>query len=542
MRQSIDGAAFRRMVISAAASIENNKQPINELNVFPVPDGDTGTNMSMTLNAAVADLRKADEPSLSKAADITASAMLRGARGNSGVILSLLFRGFSKSWKGKQEADGQLLADALNTGVEAAYRAIMKPTEGTILTVSRVSAAAAAEEAALSNDFEKVLTVAIQKAAEALRETVEQNPVLKKAGVVDAGGKGYLCILEGMMASLQGNDIVADAGASEIKDAASFSDFDDEDILYTYCTEFIVSRDNDKDPEILHEYLGGIGDSLVQVTDDDIIKVHVHSNEPGNVITHALEYGALLTVKIENMREQHTEKVMSEADRGPKIAEPEKKFGVVAVCAGKGLIEAFHDLGVDQIVEGGQTMNPSTQDILSAVNTTPAEIVYVLPNNKNIILAAEQAIPLSEKRIIVIPTKTVPQGITAMLSFDGEMDEADLTDSMMSAFDAVSTMQITYAARDSDFDGHKIKAGEYLGLYNGALFANGKDINKILRSMAEQVRKDGKEFISIFYGEDISEKEAQNSALPIFEEHCGDAEITLLYGGQPVYYYLISAE
>ncbi len=542
MRQSIDGAAFRRMVISAAASIENNKQPINELNVFPVPDGDTGTNMSMTLNAAVADLRKADEPSLSKAADITASAMLRGARGNSGVILSLLFRGFSKSWKGKQEADGQLLADALNTGVEAAYRAIMKPTEGTILTVSRVSAAAAAEEAALSNDFEKVLTVAIQKAAEALRETVEQNPVLKKAGVVDAGGKGYLCILEGMMASLQGNDIVADAGASEIKDAASFSDFDDEDILYTYCTEFIVSRDNNKDPEILHEYLSGIGDSLVQVTDDDIIKVHVHSNEPGNVITHALEYGALLTVKIENMREQHTEKVMSEADRGPKIAEPEKKFGVVAVCAGKGLIEAFHDLGVDQIVEGGQTMNPSTQDILSAVNATPAEIVYVLPNNKNIILAAEQAIPLSEKRIIVIPTKTVPQGITAMLSFDGEMDEADLTDSMMSAFDAVSTMQITYAARNSDFDGHKIKAGEYLGLYNGALFANGKDINKILRSMAEQVRKDGKEFISIFYGEDISEKEAQNSALPIFEEHCGDAEITLLYGGQPVYYYLISAE
>ena len=542
MRQNIDGAAFRRMIISAAAAIENNKQIINELNVFPVPDGDTGTNMSMTMNAAVADLRKVDEPTLSKAADVTASAMLRGARGNSGVILSLLFRGFSKSWKGKQEADGQLLADALNTGVEAAYRAIMKPTEGTILTVSRVSAAAAAEEAALSNDFEKVLTVAIQKAAEALRETVEQNPVLKKAGVVDAGGKGYLCILEGMMASLQGNDIVADAGASEIKDAASFSDFDDEDILYTYCTEFIVSRDNDKDPEILHEYLSGIGDSLVQVTDDDIIKVHVHSNEPGNVITHALEYGALLTVKIENMREQHTEKVMSEADRGPKIAEPKKKFGVVAVCAGKGLIEAFHDLGVDQIVEGGQTMNPSTQDILSAVNATPAEIVYVLPNNKNIILAAEQAIPLSEKRIIVIPTKTVPQGITAMLSFDGEMDEADLTDSMMSAFDAVSTMQITYAARDSDFDGHKIKAGEYLGLYNGALFANGKDINKILRSMAEQVRKDGKEFISIFYGEDISEKEAQNSALPIFEEHCGDAEITLLYGGQPVYYYLISAE
>jgi len=530
------------MIISAAASIENNKQPINELNVFPVPDGDTGTNMSMTMNAAVTDLRKADEPTLSKAADITASAMLRGARGNSGVILSLLFRGFSKTWKGQNEADGILLASALNAGVEAAYRAIMKPTEGTILTVSRVSAAAATEEAAVSNDFEQVLAVAIRTASEALRETVNQNPVLKKAGVVDAGGKGYLCILEGMMASLQGNDIAANDSGAEIKDAASFSDFDDEDILYTYCTEFIVSRDTDKDPAILHDYLAGIGDSLVQVTDDDIIKVHVHSNEPGNVITHALEYGALLTVKIENMREQHTEKVMTEAERAAQVAAPEKKFGVVAVCAGNGLVEAFRDLGVDHIVEGGQTMNPSTQDILSAVNATPAEIVYVLPNNKNIILAAEQAVPLSEKRIIVIPTKTVPQGITAMLSFDGSMEESMLTEGMMSAFDAVSTMQITYAARDSDFDGHKIKAGEYLGLYNGALFANDPDISKILTAMAGQVHEEGKEFISIFYGQDISEDDARATALPIFEKSCPDAEVTLLYGGQPVYYYLISAE
>ena len=541
MRHTIDGATFRRMVISAAAAIENNKQPINDLNVFPVPDGDTGTNMSMTLNAAANDLRKADEPTLTKAADITASAMLRGARGNSGVILSLLFRGFSKAWKGLEEADGVKLAEALQNGVEAAYRAIMKPTEGTILTVSRVSAAAAAAAAEENNCFESVLKVAIASAETALAETIDQNPVLKKAGVVDAGGKGYLVILEGMLSSLQGNDIIA-AVTSEARESADFGDFDTEDIKFAYCTEFIVSRDNVRDPAILHEFLQGIGDSQVMVPDDDIIKVHVHTNEPGNVLTQALMYGALLTVKIENMREQHTEKVMTEADKGPKIAAPEKKYGVVSVCAGAGLVEAFRDLGVDNMVEGGQTMNPSTQDILSAVNATPAEIVFVLPNNKNIILAAEQAVPLSEKKIIVIPTKTVPQGITAMLTFDAEMEEDALTETLKESFAGVDTMQITYAARNSDFDGHEIKAGEYLGLYNGALFGNGEDVKKILTGMAERVRDEEKEFVTIFYGADISEKDANNMALPIFEKICPDAEISLIYGGQPVYYYLISAE
>ena len=543
MRQNIDGAAFRRMVISAAAAIENNKQTINELNVFPVPDGDTGTNMSMTMNAAVADLRKLDEPTLSKAADVTAGAMLRGARGNSGVILSLIFRGFAKAWKHKEEADGALLSAALTAGVDAAYRAIMKPTEGTILTVSRLAAEAAVAAAAEDDSFEPVLEAAITKAAEALVETVHQNPVLEKAGVVDAGGKGFLYILEGMSASLQGADIVPLTPTDETASAATFSDFDNEDIRFAYCTEFIVSRDTDHDPEILHQYLGGIGDSLVQVTDDDIIKVHVHTNEPGNVLTHALEYGALLTVKIENMREQHTEKVMSEAERAQSAtAAPEKHYGVVSVCAGRGLADAFRDLGVDQVVEGGQTMNPSTQDILMAVNATPAEVVYVLPNNKNIILAAEQAVPLSEKKIIVIPTKTVPQGITAMLSFDASMEETELTETMKTAFGEVSTMQITYAARDSDFDGHDIHAGEYLGLYNGALFDNNPDITTILTGMAKQAQADGKEFISIFYGADIDEETARKTALPIFEQICTDAEVTLIYGGQPVYYYLISAE
>ena len=541
MRHTIDGAAFRRMAISAAAAIENNKQPINDLNVFPVPDGDTGTNMSMTLNAAAADLRKADEPNLTKAADITASAMLRGARGNSGVILSLLFRGFSKAWKGLEEADGVKLAEALQNGVDAAYRAIMKPTEGTILTVSRLSAAAAAAEAEENNCFESVLAAAIKAGEAALAETIEQNPVLKKAGVVDAGGKGYLVILEGMMSSMQGNDIVATA-TSEARESANFDDFDTADIKFAYCTEFIVSRENDRDPAILQEYLQGIGDSQVMVPDDDIIKVHVHTNEPGNVLTQALMYGNLLTVKIENMREQHTEKVMSEADKAPKIAAPEKKYGVVSVCAGAGLVDAFRDLGVDNMVEGGQTMNPSTQDILSAVNATPAEIVYVLPNNKNIILAAEQAVPLTEKKVIVIPTKTVPQGITAMLTFDAEMEEEALTEALKESFAGVDTMQITYAARNSDFDGHEIKAGEYLGLYNGALFDNGEDVKKILTGMAEKVNEEGKEFVTIFYGADISEKDANNTALPIFEKICPDAEISLIYGGQPVYYYLISAE
>ncbi len=541
MRTTIDGALFRRMVISGAAALENDKQPINDLNVFPVPDGDTGTNMSMTLNAAVKDLRNADDPTLTKAADIASSATLRGARGNSGVILSLLFRGFSKAWKNQEKADGVLLADALRAGVDAAYHAIMKPTEGTILTVSRLAAEAAASAAEEQNCFEHVLNVAIDAAEAALNATTDQNPVLKKAGVVDAGGKGYLCILEGMRSSMLGNDItVVVTSETETNDAANFAEFSGEDILFAYCTEFIVSRENDRDPALLLEYLmSDIGDSVVMVPDDTIIKVHIHTNEPGNVLTQALMYGSLLTVKIENMREQHTEKVMHESER--KIAEPEKTFGVVAVCAGKGLVDAFRDLGVDQVVEGGQTMNPSTDDILSAVNATPSEIVYVLPNNKNIILAAEQTIPLTEKRVIVIPTKTVPQGITAMLSFDPSQEEEVLTENLKGSFGDVTTMQITYAARNSDFDGHDIKAGEYLGLYNGALFASNKDVNKILTAMAEKVQEDDKEFISIFYGADISEKDA-NSALHIFEKNCPDAEVSLLHGGQPVYYYLISAE
>lgn len=542
MRQTIDGAAFRRMIISAAASIEIHKQQINELNVFPVPDGDTGTNMSMTINTACADLRKLDDPSLTKAADATASALLRGARGNSGVILSLLFRGFAKALKGKEEGSGLDFAAALNAGVEAAYKAVMKPAEGTILTVSRIAGKVAAVEAEADHGVEHVLECAIASAKNALAETVHQNPVLEKAGVVDAGGMGFVMILEGMLASLRGEDVIApDASEAGTKEQASFSDFSTEDIQFAYCTEFIVSRDSDKDPELLRAFLSDLGDSLVLVDDDEIIKVHVHTNHPGQVIEEALTYGGLVTVKIENMRLQHTEKVMSEQDLAPKIAPPEKKYGIVSVCAGSGIASAFRDLGVDGIIEGGQTMNPSTEDILKEINRTPAEIVFVMPNNKNIIMAAEQTIPLSGKKVVVIPSKTVPQGITALLSFDPDGELNDNVEAMSEALGTVTTMQITYAARDSEFDGYKIKEGDYLALYGSALFGTDKNIEKLLNDLALRVAEDGKEFVTIFYGEDIEEKKAKKAAA-IFTKRCPNAEVTLLSGGQPVYYYLISAE
>lgn len=543
MRQTINGADFRRLIISAAASIEINKQPINELNVFPVPDGDTGTNMSMTINAAAADLRKAEDPNLEKAASIAASAMLRGARGNSGVILSLLFRGISKSLKGHQKCDGVIWANALQEGVDAAYKAVMKPAEGTILTVARLSAARARQAAQENSYFEYVHEAAIEEAKEALANTINQNPVLKKAGVVDAGGKGWLLALEAMLLALRGEDVIVPENfTSETpKESADFSDFNDEDITFTYCTEFIVSRENDRDPDELRAFLQGLGDSLVLVDDEEIIKVHVHTNDPGTALHEALNYGSFVTVKIENMRLQHTEKVMSEQELQPQVAAPEKELGVVSVCAGDGIASVFSDLGVDGIISGGQTMNPSTQDILTAVNKVPANTVFVLPNNKNIIMAAEQVDPLTEKNVIVIPSTTIPQGITAMLSFDPEGTMEDNREAMEAALGNVDTMQITYAARDSDFDGYEIHQGDYLAMYGKALFATSRDINTVLQALAEKVRDTGKEYITIFYGEDIREKQASKAA-DIFSDICPNAEVNLLSGGQPVYYYLISAE
>ena len=543
MRQTINGADFRRLMISAAASIEIHKQQLNELNVFPVPDGDTGTNMAMTINAAAADLRKADEPTLEKASQIAASAMLRGARGNSGVILSLLMRGISKKLKGAEICDGVLWADALQEGVDAAYKAVMKPAEGTILTVARLAAAKAREAAQENNYFEFVHEAALEEAKIALANTTNQNPVLKKANVVDAGGKGWVFVLEAMLLALRGDDVVVPEGTDtgDVKEAAAFSDFDTEDITFTYCTEFIISRENDKDPEVLRAFLDSLGDSLVLVDDEEIIKVHVHTNDPGKALHEAIEYGSFVTVKIENMRLQHTEKVMTEAEKAPVIAEPEKPFGVVSVCAGAGLADVFENLGVDGIISGGQTMNPSTQDILEAVNKVPAETVFVLPNNKNIIMAAQQVDALTPKRVIVIPSKTVPQGVTAMLSFNPEGSEEENVEALTEALGTVDTMQITYAARNSDFDGYDIHEGDYLALYGSQLFGTSQDIRVLLKSLAQKVRDDGKEYITIYYGADVKEKHAQKAA-DLFAEICPDADVNLLCGGQPVYYYMISAE
>ena len=559
MIKTIDGAAFSRMMLSAAAEIDLNKQKVNELNVFPVPDGDTGTNMSMTLSAASTELRKADGITLTKAADKTASALLRGARGNSGVILSLLFRGFSKSLKGKLEADGKDFAAALTAGVEAAYKAVMKPAEGTILTVSRLTADAARDLAVENNEIEYVLQHCLDTAHAALDNTVNQNPVLKKAGVVDAGGMGFCLILRGMLESLRGNDIVCeDTGA--INEEADFGIFDSEDISFAFDTVFIVRKREDitsLDP--LREYLGSIGDSLVIGEDDEAFKVHVHTNIPGDALSEAQKYGTLELAKIENMRLQHDdltagrkarstddlEAVEKELENQPAKqeapAEPEKRYGSVAVCAGAGLAGVFRDLGVDEIIEGGQTMNPSTEDILHAIEKTPAEIVFVLPNNKNIIMAAQAAAELASREVVVIPTKTVPQGISAMLAFDAAMEPSENEAAMTGCLSGVMTMQITYAARDSDFDGFDIHAGDYLGLCDGALAGTTREITTLLASLADKAAEAGKEFINIFYGADIQEPAAE-AALELFRQHAPDAEVNLVSGGQPIYYYLISAE
>ncbi|MBE6941109.1 MAG: DAK2 domain-containing protein [Ruminococcaceae bacterium] len=542
MKQTIHGGSFRRMIINAAASIEINKQALNDLNVFPVPDGDTGTNMSMTINAAANDLRKMEDPTLEQATHAAASAMLRGARGNSGVILSLLFRGISKRLKGCTACDGVLWAKALQEGVDAAYKAVMKPAEGTILTVARLAAAKAAQASEENNYIEYVHEAAIEEAKVALANTVNQNPVLKKAGVVDAGGKGWLFVLEAMLLALRGEDIVVpeNLSAGEVREQADFSDFDNSEITFTYCTEFIISRENDMDPEKLRDFLSSLGDSLVLVDDEEIIKVHVHTNDPGKALHEAMDYGSFVTVKIENMRLQHTEKVMSEQEMAPKIAEPEKALGVVSVCVGDGIGDVFMNLGVDGLISGGQTMNPSTQDILEVVNQVPAETVFVLPNNKNIIMAAQQVDALTPKNVVVIESKTIPQGITAMLSFNPEGTVEENTEALTEALGMVETMQITYAARNSDFDGFMIHEGDYLAIWNG-LFGTSRDIKVLLKSLAEKVRDEGREYITIYYGADISEKQAQKAA-DLFSDICPDADVNLINGGQPVYYYLISAE
>ncbi|MGE4548029.1 MAG: DAK2 domain-containing protein [Intestinibacillus sp.] len=545
--KTIDGQLWRAMVIEGALAIRDKKDQANELNVFPVPDGDTGTNMSLTMAAAMDEMARLPAPTLAKAVDATASALLRGARGNSGVILSLLFRGLSRKLREKDTADGRDLAIALREGVDTAYKAVMKPAEGTILTVSRVAAQYALEQcqADPSLSVAAVLDALLTRGETALAETTGQNPVLAKAGVVDAGGFGFITILGGMRDAFLGIQREHASAETETRAAADFGAISDEDITYTYCTEFIAERrDKSRNVARMRTLLGEIGDSLVVVEDDDIVKVHIHTDAPDRALAEALKFGPLLTVKIENMREQHTAKVLEETAPAPAervIAAPEKKYGFVAVAAGEGLKGVFTDLAVDQIVQGGQTMNPSTNDILRAVDATPAEIVYVLPNNKNIIMAADQAAHLSDKTVIVIPTANIPQGISALLVFDPEAEEGRNTVGMTEAIAGVRAGQVTYAARDSDFDGKKIKEGEYLALCEGKLCANSKKIYDAIKRLAREMIRPDSAFATIIYGEGVTAEDAARVE-ELFRKENKNLEITLIGGGQPVYYYIISVE
>ena len=559
MTQTIDAAAFQQMVIHAAAAISAQKQHINDLNVFPVPDGDTGTNMSLTISAAAAELKKKQCATVGEVAQTAASALLRGARGNSGVILSLLFRGIAKSLKDRETIDGRDLAIALDFGVAAAYKAVMKPAEGTILTVSRLAAAQAAAAAREENAAESVLEAAIREGQEALADTINQNPVLKKAGVVDAGGKGFLVILQGMLDSLRGEPMPQVEEESAPADKADFVAMAAEDITFAFDTVFIVRKHTEEvDLEPFRTYLNSIGDSLVIGEDDTAFKVHVHTNTPGAALTESQKYGTLELAKIENMRTQaedlaagrhvqSTDDLEGEDDHDHHSApaapaEPEKDYGFVAVCAGEGLAALFRDLGCDGVVSGGQTMNPSTQSILEVVEKVNAKTVFILPNNGNIIMAAQQCAHLTEKEIIVIPSKTVPQGITAMMNADFECgDPQEMAQAMTASLATVSTAQITYAARDSDFDGFAIHQGDYLALRDGKLFGTDPDENALLRSLAESAAQSDPSFLSLYYGEDVTEEQAAEASA-IFQAACPNAELSVLSGGQPVYYYIISVE
>ena len=556
MIQTIDGLQFKQMVLHGAAAITLQKQQINDLNVFPVPDGDTGTNMSLTIGTAAAELRKGEPAGVGEAASITAGALLRGARGNSGVILSLLFRGMSKALKGRDAADGALLAAAMQEGVAAAYGAVMKPAEGTVLTVSRLAAKRAVEAAGENNDVEYMLAEALRVGYEVLAQTTDMNPVLKKAGVVDAGGKGYLAILEGMLASLRGEPMPEVGEEAPKQSKADFNVFSEEEITFAFDTVFIVRKD---DPEVnltpLRDYLNSIGDSLVIGEDDEAFKVHVHTDIPGSALNESQKYGVLELAKIENMRTQHDDlaagkkvqsvddldEVEEELESMEVQAAPDKRYGFLSVCAGEGLAEVFRDLGVDGIISGGQTMNPSTESILKEIEKVPAEVVFVLPNNKNIIMAAQQCVGLTSREVVVVPTETIPQGVTAMMSVDPELETQALLETMTAAARNVATAQITYAARNSDFDGFAISEGDYLALLGGKLFGTDREIAVLLEKLADQAAGQGAEFVTLFYGENVSGEEAQR-AQEIFAKRCPDAELSVLPGGQPVYYYIISIE
>ena len=558
MHDTINGAMFKEMLLFGTVSIAQAQQAINDLNVFPVPDGDTGTNMSLTIQTAAQELKKIEPATVDQAASVTASALLRGARGNSGVILSLLFRGISKELKGCKEADGAAFAAALQEGVAAAYNAVMKPAEGTILTVSRLAAERAVNAAEEHNSVEYVIEQAIAQGEITLAQTTDMNPVLKKAGVVDAGGKGFLLILGGMLSALRGEER-PELTEENAQEKADFAMLNEEDITFTFDTVFIV-RKSGRSIEPFRRFLDGIGDSLVIGEDDEAFKVHVHTDIPGEALTEAQKYGTLELAKIENMRTQAQQlaaggKAQSTDDleaieqeleaaehENAGEAEPEKDFGFLAVCAGEGLANVFTDLGADGVISGGQTMNPSTESILKEIKKVPAHTVFVLPNNKNIIMAAQQCIGLTEKTVVVIPTASIPQGVSAMMAVDPDMSDADaIAKAMTDAAQCVSTAQITYAARNSDFDGFDIHEGDYLALLDGKLLGTDRDVSVLLDGLSDEAASREAEFITVFYGEDVNEEDA-HKACDAFTRKCPDAEVNLICGGQPVYYYIISIE
>ena len=559
MHDTINGAMFKEMLLFGTVSIAQAQQAINDLNVFPVPDGDTGTNMSLTIQTAAQELKKIEPATVDQAASVTASALLRGARGNSGVILSLLFRGIAKELKGCKEADGAAFAAALQEGVAAAYNAVMKPAEGTILTVSRLAAERAVNAAEEHNSVEYVIEQAIAQGEITLAQTTDMNPVLKKAGVVDAGGKGFLLILGGMLSALRGEER-PELTEENAQEKADFAMLNEEDITFTFDTVFIV-RKSGRSIEPFRRFLDGIGDSLVIGEDDEAFKVHVHTDIPGEALSEAQKYGTLELAKIENMRTQAQQlaaggtaqstddldaieqelEAAGQEDNSEEAA-PEKDYGFLAVCAGDGLASVFTDLGADGVISGGQTMNPSTESILREIRKVPARTVFVLPNNKNIIMAAQQCMGLTEKNVVVIPTASIPQGVSAMMAVDPDMSDADaIAKAMTDAAQNVSTAQITYAARNSDFDGFDIHEGDYLALLDGKLHGTDRDVSALLGGLADEAASRGAEFITVFYGEDVAEEDARK-ACDIFTHKCPDAEINLICGGQPVYYYIISIE
>lgn len=559
----ITGDILRDAIISAANNLSNNRKAVDDLNVFPVPDGDTGTNMSMTVGNAVRELEKLSGATAGKVASVNASALLRGARGNSGVITSLLFRGFAKGIGDAETVSSENFKDAFALGVEAAYKAVMKPTEGTILTVARVASEYAARSYKSGKDEVSVFEDAIEGAKAALTQTPELLPALKKAGVVDAGGQGFVLILEGMLSVFKDGVIikanssaaVADDEEEEETSRNAAGEFETE-ITFTYCTEFIVNRaeECEKEPKDLRAYLETIGDCVVVVDDEEIIKVHVHTDHPGNAIENALTFGSLVHLKIENMRDQHEKakhdaeiakkKPVKNADRTETFTpvKPTKPVGFVSVCAGDGLAELFKDLGVDTIVSGGQTMNPSTDDILKAIESTPAETVFVLPNNKNIIMAAEQAIPISTRKVIVIHTRTIPQGIGAMLAFDPDADDNGNAIEMQNAIQRITTGQITFAARDADFDGFKIKQGELMAMLGGKINFVDTDLEKSVLKLLKKMVKPDSEFITVIYGSDVTSNQAAEIEAKIQGKFGSKYEITMINGGQPIYYYILSVE